>query len=177
MRDEYSANPSDRPRLICAAEDGEGGEALPARRFLCGACRSAALICSFCDRGQIYCGAGCARRARQCSLRDAGRRYRASHQGRRNQARRTARWRDRQKNVTHHGSPPPSADDLLPSGAPVVARDAASPGDRRRPATPHCHWCGRRCPDFVRQGFLRRRIRRRCRSQRDRKGREHGDGA
>jgi len=128
MRDEYSANPSDRPRLICAAEDGEGGEALPDRRFLCGACRSAALICSFCDRGQIYCGAGCARRARQCSLRDAGRRYRASHQGRRNQARRTARWRDRQKNVTHHGSPPPSADDLLPSGAPVVAREARAQG-------------------------------------------------
>ena len=167
MRDEYSANPIGRPRRICAAEEGECGDEPPARLFLCVRCRSTSLICSFCDRGQIYCGTDCSRRARQRSLRDAGRRYRASHQGRRNQARRTARWRERQKNVTHHGSPQPPADDLLPPGAPAGARDAASPGDRRRPAVPHCHWCGRRCPDFLRQGFLRRRIRRRCHPQRD----------
>ncbi len=175
MRDEYSANPGARPRLICAAEDGECCDEPPARLFLCARCRSTALICSFCDRGQVYCGRGCARWARQRSLRDAGRRYRASQRGRRNQIRRSARWRDRQKNVTHHGSPHPPADDELPPGAPAGGGDAASCGDRCRQASSRCHWCGRRCPDFVRQGFLRRRIRRRCHPQRDRKGRKHGD--
>ncbi len=177
MRIEYSANPITRPRLICVAEEGECGDEPPARLFLCARCRSAVLICSFCDRGQHYCGSGCSRLARQHSLRCAGQRYRASQKGRRNQARRTARRRERQKNVTHHGSPHPPGDDVLPRGAPADDGDVASGGDRCRPAVAHCHWCGRRCADFVRQRFLRRRIRRRCRPQRDRKGRKDGDDA
>ena len=31
-----------------------------ARRFLCARCRAPALVCSHCDRGQIYCAAACA---------------------------------------------------------------------------------------------------------------------
>ena len=48
------------------------------RRYLCAACRAAVLICSHCDRGQRYCAAGCAQRARAASLRAAGTRYQAS---------------------------------------------------------------------------------------------------
>jgi hypothetical protein len=62
--------------------------------------------------------------------------------------------------VTHHGSPPPRPDDLLAPGSPMSAGDAAVPEDRPRRTITHCHWCGRRCPQLVRQGFLRRRGRR-----------------
>ena len=59
---------------------------------------------------------------------------------------RARRYRARCKKVTHHGSPAPPPDDLLPPGSPAIASDAASrrtgPGD----AASHCHWCGRRCP-------------------------------
>jgi hypothetical protein len=77
--------------------------------------------------------------------------------------------------VTHQGSLQPPPDDLLPSGSLVIASDAV-PSD----ATPqgpdlHCHWCGRPCPGLVRQGFLRRRVRRRGSLRHDRKGPQHGD--
>jgi hypothetical protein len=65
--------------------------------------------------------------------------------------------------VTHHGSPPPPADDLLAPGSPVSASDAAVLEDRPRQTITHCHWCARRCPQLVRQGFLRRRAHRRDR--------------
>jgi hypothetical protein len=65
--------------------------------------------------------------------------------------------------VTHHGSPPPLPDDVLAPGSPVSASDAAASEDRPRRAITHCHWCGRRCPQLVRQGFLRRRGHRRGR--------------
>ena len=40
----------------------------------------------------------------------------------------------------------------------MSASDAAVPEDRARRTITHCHWCGRRCPPLVRQGFLRRRV-------------------
>jgi hypothetical protein len=43
--------------------------------------------------------------------------------------------------VTHHGSPTPRTDDF------VLADTAA-------PQLSHCHWCGRLCSPFVRNGFL-----------------------
>jgi len=171
MQGEYSANPGVRPRLICTdaqgacgddgGDDGDDGDDLPARLFLCAGCRTQALICSFCDRGQVYCAGDCAQRARRHTLRAAGQRYQNSHQGRRAHAARTARWRMHQKNVTHHGSPQPAAHDVLSPSSPKDASDAASRGDTPRRATAHCHWCGRLRPGFVRQGFLRRRSHRR----------------
>jgi hypothetical protein len=102
----------------------------PARRFLCARCRAPALVCSRCDRGQIYCATGCAAVARLQSQRDAGQRYQRSRPGRFMHAARTQRWRERQallavsvarsemarpQSVTHQGS-------LLPaSGAVLVA--------------------------------------------------------
>lgn len=95
-------------------------EATPGRLFLCARCRTQVLICSCCDRGQIYCAGGCAREARQQAQRDAGRRYQTSRRGRVNHAARTSRWRARQKNVTHQGSPP-LTDDLVLVDAAVIA--------------------------------------------------------
>ena len=112
----------------------------PARRFLCARCRAPALVCSHCDRGQIYCAAGCAAVARLQSQREAGRRYQCSRPGRFVHAARTRRWRQRQallavsaaraematpQSVTHQGSPLPASDAVLTVPSPMSA--AATP--------------------------------------------------
>ena len=35
--------------------------------FLCADCRNQVVVCSGCDRGQVYCAGDCARRARQAT--------------------------------------------------------------------------------------------------------------
>jgi hypothetical protein len=152
-------------------------EVRSARLFLCAACRTQSVICSCCDRGQIYCAGDCAARARHRAQRAAGQRYQTSHRGRRAHADRTRRYRARGKKVTHHGSPGPPRDDLLTSGSPTIAGDAANPEERPRRTASHCHWCGGRCPAFVRREFLRRRLGRRDPMRHDRTGPEHGHAA
>jgi hypothetical protein len=119
----------------------------PARRFLCARCREPVLVCSHCDRGQIYCATGCAAVVRQQSQRDAGRRYQGSLRGRFKHAARTRRWRERQallavpasrsqiatpQSVTHQGSPLPASDAVrvavpLPVAAAAVSAPPAQP--------------------------------------------------
>ena len=91
----------------------DGADGTPARFFLCVRCRVQVLICSCCDRGQIYCAGGCAQIARREGLREAGQRYQASRRGRVAHALRAHRYRVRQKNVTHQGSPEPACNGLL----------------------------------------------------------------
>ena len=123
---------------------------LPGRRYRCARCRTAVLICSPCDRGHRYCTTQCAKQAREQSMRAAGRRYQTSRRGRHTHAERQHRYRARQKKVTHQGSPPPAPPDQLAPGptVPVI------------PAPWHCWRCRHGLPEFVRQDFLRRRIRR-----------------
>lgn len=146
-----------RPR---PAALGAGTTAVPPRFFCCARCRGHAFVCSRCDRGQIYCARGCAGEARRVKQREAGRRYQQTFRGRLQHAERMARYRTRQKKVTHQGSPRAPSGDVLSSDL-ATAKDAeASPsglvgGDR--PATRRCHWCACHCPDRVRREFLRRR--------------------
>jgi hypothetical protein len=173
MQGQYPGNRGARLRDTCQAARHEFRSA---RLFLCAACRTQSLICSCCDRGQIYCAGDCAARARHRALRAAGRRYQSSRRGRLAHADRTRRYRARGKKVTHHGSPEPPGDDLLAPGSPTIAGDAAFPEERPGTAS-HCHWCGRRCPAFVRREFLRRRLGRRDLMRYDRTGPEHGHAA
>jgi hypothetical protein len=69
------------------------------------------LICSCCDRGQIYCAEGCAKRVRRRAVKGAAQRYQNSPPGRTRRAARQARYWARDKKVTHHGSPPPRPGD------------------------------------------------------------------
>jgi hypothetical protein len=173
MRGEYRGNRGARPRDVCRCDD-DG--ATSARLYVCAGCRHQVLICSYCDRGQIYCAGDCAPQARLHSVRAAGRRYQTSRRGRLAHAARARRYRARGKKVTHHGSPLRPPDDLLTSGSPAITSDATARADRPSPSASHCHWCGRRCWDLVRQVFLRRRLRRRRGIVRhDRTGRGHGD--
>jgi hypothetical protein len=112
------------------------------------------------DRGNIYCARGCAEEARRSAQRAASERYQSSYRGRLNHAERARNYRARQKNVTHQGSPPQPTDDLISEGTaitPSTARSRRSPRCFLRESPWRCHWCGCRCPPFVRNSFLRRR--------------------
>ena len=150
MPGQYSSHCRTRPCALLPAA------ATTARLFLCARCQAQVLVCSHCDRGQIYCAQGCAQTARRDAQRAAGRRYQASRRGRVNHAARAGRYRARQNNVTHQGSPPPPPDDLVLPGSAVTASEPSPSPDARRWIW-HCYWCGCRCSQFVRQGFLRRR--------------------
>ena len=159
MPGQYSTHCGRRP---CAGRR-EPVEA-PARLFVCVGCQVQVLICRCCDRGQIYCASGCAQEARHHAQRAAGRRYQTSRRGRLAHAGRARRWRAQQKNVTHQGSPRPPDDVVQVDAAftatkPVAAssRDGATRSRGHRPGFWRCHWCGCRCPRFVRTGFLPRR--------------------
>lgn len=160
MQAEYPAKEDAHPCRTC-----EAGRSNPisGRPFLCAGCRRQVIVCSCCDRGEIYCAGGSVEHARRRTVQQAGRRYQASHRGRRMHVAQIGRWRARREKVTHHGSPAPPAGDLLVPAAMTTTRDAAAPADQARLPGPHCHWCGRSCPVLLRQGFLRRRRRHRGR--------------
>ena len=172
MQGQYRVNRGGRPRRI---HRSHSGVATSARLFVCAECRTQALICSCCDRGQIYCAGDCRGLARRRRQRAAGARYQASGRGRRTHAERASRYRARREKVTHQGSPRSRSGDCLPPGSRKVASGARTSSKRPRRRASHCHWCGRRCPDLVRQEFLRRRGRLRDQPRHDRTGRGHGD--
>lgn len=127
MQAEYPAQDGARPCRTC---DAGRADSVSGRLFLCAGCRRQVVVCSCCDRGQIYCAEDCAQQARRRSVKQAGRRYQASHRGRRMHAARMSRWRARQEKVTHHGSPAPAPGDLLAPAAMTTASDAAAPADQ-----------------------------------------------
>jgi hypothetical protein len=120
--------------------------------FLCGLCRAQVVLCSGCDRGQIYCARGCAVQARGRAQRATGRRYQASRPGRFAHAARARRYRARCKIVTHQGSAEPAGGDLLGCETAVVAPEVVI---QVGPSAQHCACCGVRCAGAVRLGFLR----------------------
>jgi hypothetical protein len=159
-----------RPRLKAVSAAGATDDSASGRFFLCALCRRQVLICSHCDRGQIYCVGDCRFNARRKRRRETGRRYQRSRNGRFNHAARSRRYRARQKMVTHQGSPVPSPDACVlevsaaareepPSGVRSVARSSAPVPVTGTDATfgRCCHWCGRGCSPFVRREHLRRR--------------------
>ena len=96
-----------------------------ARLFLCARCRDQVLLCSHCDRGQLYCSPACSMAGRRELRRLTAKRYQDSRRGRLKHAARTAFWRSRRRSkqlagaegdidkVTHQGCPQPLADASL----------------------------------------------------------------
>lgn len=75
------------------------------RVFYCSRCHLKTVICSRCDRGNIYCGTVCRYHARNTTLQRAAKKYQATRTGRLNNATRQQRFRTRrEKRVTHQGS-------------------------------------------------------------------------
>ena len=131
------------------------------RLFVCARCRTQVVLCSRCDRGNVYCGRACSQVARRTSMHEAGRRYQASRAGRFAHAQRACRYRARHKNVTHQGSATTGPDDLLPAEttpARPVPRSDIEPGETtRNTPVPRCSRCGAPRAQAVRQRRLHRR--------------------
>jgi hypothetical protein len=171
MQDEYPAKGGVRLRRAC--DDGQIALG-SGRLYGCVRCGCQVVVCSCCDRGQIYCNDDCSAQARRQTLHAAGQRWQGTPRGRRKHAARMARYRAKlakgsdgigvgmadegrpREIVTHHGSPSPGADDLLAPDATAMPRDDASPTELSGRAMTHCHWCGRCCLSPLRRGFLRR---------------------
>jgi hypothetical protein len=122
-----------------------------ARLFYCARCHQPVVICSRCDRGNIYCGSICSAHARVLNHRIANQKYQHSLKGRLKHAQRQQHYRERKKatakKVTDQGSPVLLPDDVLrgkPNERPSWQASAA-----------HCHFCSQPVSLFLRNGFLR----------------------
>jgi len=118
-----------------------------ARLFHCLGCQRQVIICRQCDRGQNYCAQGCAQRARQASLRQAGRRYQQSFAGRVKHALRQRRYRQKQNQkkeiVTHHTSKQTQ-----------VISCSSHHHNHADNTVHHCHFCGALVTAWLRTDFL-----------------------
>lgn len=63
------------------------------RQRFCRACRALFFICSYCDRGQVYCSETCRQPARRAQLRQANRRHQQTPQARLAHSRRQHAYR------------------------------------------------------------------------------------
>lgn len=122
-----------------------------ARLYNCARCQCQAVICSHCDRGNIYCNKQCAGITRKASLRAAGRRYQRTRRGRFKHAERQRRYRTKSKKVTHQGSQESVPNDPLPPRSETTESVAVIEHEGIR-----CHFCARLCSAFLRQDFLHR---------------------
>ena len=177
MQGQYRSGDGARPRQRRTQDESRRcghDDVANARLFLCAEpdCRSQTCICRSCDRGHIYCAA-CAPQARRRSLRRAGQRYQAGRRGRIKHAERARRYRSRGNKVTHHGSLREPANALLSIEPAVSVEKPLPPGSQQPPREQEwvCFRCGGRCSRYLRQGFLRRRVRRSSR------GPDHDDSA
>jgi hypothetical protein len=130
----------------------------PARMFNCARCACQVVICSHCDRGQIYCALDCAHAARKESLCQSGQRYQASRHGQLKHAARQARYRERQQQkVTHQGSDPGPRHDSLVQQLKLLLREVVPNTIRPETTTTArliCHFCHQPCLPFLRWVFL-----------------------
>jgi hypothetical protein len=74
MPGQYPTSGSLRPRLC---DEGKQADATT-RLYLCARCRIQVLICSCCDRGNIYCEQGCAEESRRSKRRASTQRYQST---------------------------------------------------------------------------------------------------
>ena len=122
------------------------------RLFSCIRCHVQVVICSHCDRGQIYCGAECSDAARLQSKRTAEKRYQLTPGGRMKHALRQRRYRERlTKIVTDHSSHSPVQNGLLKKVKNKAKEAVVSHGDSNR----RCYFCKKSVSSWFRNGFLR----------------------
>lgn len=122
------------------------------RLYCCALCHAQAVICSHCDRGQIYCSAQCSKIARLKSCREAEKRYQLTPAGKHKHADRQKRYRERlNKKVTDQGSATPTHNGLLDSVKNKTKDIDKSQGSRTR----RCCICHKIVSPWFRNGFLR----------------------
>lgn len=119
-----------------------------ARIFNCVRCHSQVIICSCCDRGNIYCGVACSKASRKENMRVASKLYQKTYKGRMNNAQRQRRYKMKKSiKVTHHSSQKIFTSDLLQyetnDGVKIID------GTNLR-----CHFCGHSCSLLLRTSVL-----------------------
>ena len=121
------------------------------RLYQCMLCHAQAIVCSTCDRGQIYCSKACAHSARLTSLEAIRARYQATFKGKLKHAACQAAYRLRvQQKVMDHGSPFTAV-----SASMDLLENRAQP--TRVMPTLICCFCSKPVSDWLRNDFLRRR--------------------
>jgi hypothetical protein len=134
---------------------------LSARLYYCLLCRQKVEICTYCDRGNIYCNKNCSILARQKNLRHSSQRYQKTYQGRLNHAKRQATYLSRKNSqnqpsknkVTHHGSPAAANNVLLQSVENKTKVDEFAQAE----GVIKCDFCHKEVSDFFRRDFLKGR--------------------
>jgi len=125
------------------------------RLFLCSLCYEQVIICTHCDRGNIYCGLSCSMAARKNSLREAGIRYQHSIKGRLNHALRQRHYMQRlrqlKNKMTHQGSRETTLSGLLPS----VKNKAKKTDKGQIQGSITCCLCHEVVSSLVRSRFIR----------------------
>lgn len=125
------------------------------RLYQCALCHRQAIVCSQCDRGQIYCSKTCSDKARTQSVKSARTRYRQSFKGKRNHAACQARYRDRlSKIVMDQGSPPLDQCASMDS----LNKHPKNTEKEQSPEQLTCCFCKKQVSDWLRSDFLRRRV-------------------
>jgi len=128
-----------------------------ARLYNCARCHHQVIICSHCDRGNVYCSGQCAKQSRLEKQQQANGRYQSTAKGKHCHATRQQHYRQRQKQkVTYQGSVDLALYDLLlaePEGDKTVKKAAISPLLTDKSAHV-CHFCGCRCVQQLRWVFL-----------------------
>jgi len=141
------------------------------RLFLCAGCLRQVRICTQCDRGNHYCSKRCARFARCRSLREAGKRYQKTLDGRRKHAARQLRYRLKQINKVTHQGPHKGAVEIRSETVtanvfkkqPAVNKEESREKAKQTLSTNDtnaescCYLCGQPCGEYTRLGPLRRR--------------------
>lgn len=125
-----------------------------ARLFQCALCHTQSIVCSCCDRGQIYCGIFCVITARKKAMKLAGVCYQNTFNGKQKHAARQSCYRERQKKiVTHQGSP------SIPQNVPInpLENKANKTETGQKPLALTCGFCGKPVSAWVRNDFVRRR--------------------
>lgn len=122
------------------------------RLYYCTLCHAQAVICSSCDRGQIYCNDTCSKTARLKSCREAEKRYQLTPGGRHKHAARQKCYRMRQKEkVTDHSSSTPAHNGLLDS----VKNKTKEVDVGQDSRVTRCCICKKPVSSWLRSGFLR----------------------
>jgi hypothetical protein len=104
------------------------------RLFSCARCKQSMRICTYCDRGQIYCDGPCRTIRRRESKLAAALRFQTTRDGRRQHAARQQRYRERcREKVTRQGPPPPP----IPATLPLVTEEARQSPAGQVPAEAH----------------------------------------
>lgn len=117
------------------------------RLFNCRKCTKQVVICSHCDRGNIYCSKTCANQSRIQNHRRSNQLYQSTYRGKLLHASRQKNYRARQKEkVTDQGSTAISSNVLLPQ----TKNENICPSNK----IIFCDFCHTPVSHFFRNGYL-----------------------